>query len=162
MNHKLKIRFATVKDVPLILLLIKELAAYEKLDNEVTATEEMLKESLFTGRKNAEVIIGEYAGSPVAFALFFHNFSTFLGKNGIYLKDLYVKSEFRGKGFGKTMLAYLAKLAKDRNCGRLEWWCLDWNKPALNFYKSIGAEPMEDWTVQRVAGKALDKLASEY
>lgn len=162
MNPNFKLRFATVKDVSIILTFIKELAAYEKLTDEVTATEEMLKESLFSGRKNAEVIIGEYAGNPVAFALFFHNFSTFLGKNGIYLEDLYVKPDFRGQGFGKTMLAYLAKLAKERNCGRLEWWCLDWNSSALKFYKTLGAEPMDDWTVQRVAGKALDKLANEF
>ena len=121
--------------------------------------EEILKESLFGERKNAEVIIGYYNKEPVGFALFFHNFSTFLGKNGIYLEDLYVKPEMRGKGFGKTLLSHLAKLAKERDCGRLEWWVLDWNKPAIDFYKKIGAKPMDEWTVFRLTGEDLDKTA---
>lgn len=159
---KFTIRDATEADVGLILSFIKELAEYEKLLHEVVATEETLRESLFGSRQVAEVIIGEWAERPVAFALFFHNFSTFLGRPGIYLEDLYVKPEMRGKGIGKIMLAYLARLAEERNCGRLEWWVLDWNEPAIKFYRAIGAEPMDEWTVQRVAGKALKKLAAEF
>lgn len=155
-----QLRFAEEKDVPLVLKFIKELADYEKLLHEVVATEEILQESLFQ-RKVAEVIIGEYKGIPVSFALFFHNFSTFLGRPGIYLEDLYVKPEMRGKGFGKVMLAYLAKLAVERNCGRLEWWCLDWNEPSIRFYKEMGAIPMDDWTVYRVCGNALHDLAGQ-
>jgi len=156
-----KIRFAEEKDVPLILEFIRELADYEKLLNEVVATEEILRESLFE-RKMAEVIIGEYKKEPVAFALFFHNFSTFLGRPGIYLEDLYVKPEMRGKGIGKKMLSYLAKLCVERKCGRLEWWCLDWNTPSIEFYKKMGAIPMDEWTVYRVCGDALNKLAMEF
>lgn len=155
------IRFATENDVPLILKFIKELAAYEKLAHEVTATEAILYDSLFK-RKAAEVIIGEYENEPVAFALFFHNFSTFLGKPGIYLEDLYVKPEYRKYGFGKTMLAYLGKLAIERDCGRVEWWCLDWNKKSIEFYKKCGAEAMDDWTVYRLSGEALHKFAQEF
>lgn len=118
-------------------------------------------DSLFV-RKAAEVIIGEYDGEPVGFALFFHNFSTFLGRPGIYLEDLYIRPEMRGRGYGKTLLVFLAKLAKERNCGRFEWWCLDWNEPSINFYKSIGAIPMDEWTVYRVTGQALDDLADEF
>lgn len=153
-----KIRFAEEKDSPLILWFIKELADYEKMLPEVAATEEILREALFE-RKAAEVIIGEYQNQPAAFALFFHNFSTFLGRPGIYLEDLYVKPEMRGKGMGKMMLSFLARLAIERKCGRLEWWCLDWNKPSIAFYKRIGAVPMEDWTVYRVSDEALTKLA---
>lgn len=153
-----KIRFAEEKDVPLILDFIKELADYEKMLNEVVATEEILKDSLFY-RKAAEVIIGEYKGEPVSFALFFHNFSTFLGRPGIYLEDLYVKPKMRGMGIGKIMLSYLANLALERNCGRLEWWCLDWNKSSVEFYKQMGAIPMDEWTVYRVHGENLNKLA---
>lgn len=153
-----RIRFAREEDVPLILEFIKGLAEYERMLDQVVATEEMLKESLFE-RKAAEVIIGEYEGEPVSFALFFHNFSTFLGRPGIYLEDLFVKPESRGRGFGKIMLSFLAKLAVERKCGRLEWWCLDWNEPSIRFYRQLGAEPMDDWTVYRVCGKALDKLA---
>lgn len=160
-KDKLTIRFAEEKDVKLILDFIKELADYEELLHEVVATEEVLRESLFV-RKAAEVIIGEYDGEPVGFALFFHNFSTFLGRPGIYLEDLYVRPEMRGRGFGKTLLAFLAKLAKERNCGRFEWWCLDWNEPSIKFYKSIGAIPMDEWTVYRVTGQALDDLAEEF
>jgi len=156
-----KLRFAEEKDVPLILEFIKGLAEYEKMLDKVTATEEILRESLFD-RKAAEVIIGEYDGTPVSFALFFHNFSTFLGKPGIYLEDLYVKPEMRGKGIGKTMLSFLAKLAVERKCGRLEWWCLDWNEPSIQFYKKMGAIPMEEWTVYRVCDDALINLANKY
>jgi len=154
-----QVRGATEVDVPLILDLIRELAEYEKLSHEVVATEEGLRESLFGERPVAEVLIGEFDGRPAAFALFFHNFSTFLGKPGIYLEDLYVRPDFRGQGIGKAMLVHLAKLAKERGCGRLEWWVLDWNQPAIRFYRSLGAEPMDDWTVYRVTGGALERLA---
>jgi GNAT superfamily N-acetyltransferase len=158
---KFKLRFAEEQDVPLILSLIKELAAYENLLPAVIATEEILKESLFK-RQAAEVILGEYEGKPVSYALFFYNFSTFLGKPGIYLEDLYVKPEMRGKGIGKIMLAFLAKLVIKRNCGRLEWWCLDWNKPSVEFYKRMDAVPMDEWTVFRVYDQALIDLASKF
>ena len=160
-KEKFTIRFATEKDVKLILEFIKELADYEKLLHEVVATEEILMESLFV-RKAAEVVIAEYDEKPIGFALFFHNFSTFLGRPGIYLEDLYIRPEMRGNGYGKLLLAFLAKLAKERNCGRFEWWCIDWNEPSINFYKSIGAIPMDEWTVYRVTGQALDDLANEF
>ena len=156
------IRPAVVSDTALILSFINELAEYEKLQHEVVATEASLRESLFGERQVAEVVIGEWEGSPVAFALYFHNYSTFLGKAGLYLEDLYVKPEMRGKGIGKIMLAYLATIAKERNCGRLEWWVLDWNEPAIAFYHSVGAVPMDEWTVQRLTGNALDTLAATF
>lgn len=155
------LRFAKPEDTSLILYMIKELAEYEKLLHEVKTTEEVLHESLFQ-RKMAEVIIGEYKGEAVGFALFFHNFSTFLGQPGIYLEDLYVKPEMRGRGIGKCMLAYLAKLALERKCGRLEWWCLDWNQPSIRFYRHLGAKPMEDWTVYRVTAGDLQRLAQSF
>ena len=158
MNDKFKIREAGKDDVPVILSFIKELAEYEKLSNEVKATEDMLRRNLFE-KKYAEVLIGELNSEPVGFALFFHNFSTFLGKPGIYLEDLYVMEKYRGRGFGRKMLSYLAKLTAERDCGRLEWSVLDWNKPAIDFYLSIGAKPMEDWTVFRLTGKELSSLA---
>ena len=164
MSDKLKdfkIRIATEEDVPLILQFIKELADYEKLLHEVVADEEILYYNLFE-RKMAEVCIAEYKDEPIGFALFFHNFSTFLGKPGIYLEDLYIKEEFRNNGFGRKLLTYLADLALKRDCGRLEWWVLDWNKNSIEFYKSIGAEPMDEWTVFRVAGDNLDSLAKEH
>lgn len=160
-HEHFKIRFAEEKDIKLILDFIKELADYEKLLHEVVATEEILMESLFV-RRAAEVIIGEHDGEPVGFALFFHNFSTFLGRPGIYLEDLYIRPEMRGKGYGKTLLSFLAKLAIERNCGRFEWWCIDWNEPSINFYKSIGAVPMDEWTVYRVHNEALINLANEF
>ncbi|MBT3254755.1 MAG: GNAT family N-acetyltransferase [Candidatus Marinimicrobia bacterium] len=156
------IREAVENDVPLILSFIHELAEYEKLANEVVATETVLRESLFGDRKVAEVFLGYYQGEAVAFALFFHNFSTFLGQPGIYLEDLYVKPQMRGKGLGKSMLAYIAHLARERKCGRFEWWVLDWNKSALKFYRSVGAIPMDEWTVQRLTGEALNQLADEF
>ena len=156
-----KLRFAEINDVSLILEFIRELANYEKMLHEVVATEEVLRESLFE-RKIAEVIIGEYENEPIAFALFFHNFSTFLGRPGIYLEDLYVKPEMRGNGMGKIILSFLAKLAIDRKCGRLEWWCLDWNEPSIKFYKQLGAVPMDDWTVYRVHDDALNQLAKKF
>lgn len=162
MKNTLEIKPASVTDVSLILRFIKELAEYEKLSHEVVATEEILRETLFGENAKAEVVIGYYEQKPISFALFFHNFSTFLGKPGIYLEDLFVKPEVRGKGFGKQMLAYLANLAKQRNCGRLEWWVLDWNETAIEFYKSLGAIPMDEWTVFRVAGDKLTELALSY
>ena len=156
------IRNATAVDIPLIISFIKELAEYEKLSNEVVLTEEILTESLFGKRSYAEVVFGQYKDEPVAFALFFHNFSTFLGKPGLYIEDLYVKPERRGKGIGKVLISYLANLARKRGCGRLEWWVLDWNKSAIEFYKSIGAKPQDEWTVQRVDSSALEKLADKF
>jgi GNAT superfamily N-acetyltransferase len=155
----LEIRPATEADVPLILTFIRELADYERLSHEVVATEEMLRETLFGERRFAEVLLGYRGGSPAGFALFFHNFSTFLGRPGIYLEDLYVKPEFRGTGLGRAMLVHLARLARERGCGRLEWSVLDWNEPAIGFYKSLGASPVSGWTVYRVTGEALDELA---
>ena len=156
----MEIRFATREDAGKILAFIKELAAYEKMENEVVATEKLLCEWVFDKQK-AEVIFAVEDGMEVGFALFFHNFSTFLGRAGIYLEDLYVKPEYRGRGFGKALIKRLAAIAKERGCGRLEWWCLDWNKPSIDFYLSLGAQPMNDWTVYRVAGDALAALAEE-
>ncbi|HCE41954.1 MAG TPA: GNAT family N-acetyltransferase [Lentisphaeria bacterium] len=156
------IREATASDVPLIRSFICELADYEKLSHEMAATDEMLEEALFGHRKVAEVILGYYHGEPVSFAVFFHNFSTFLGRPGIYLEDLYVKPDMRKKGFGRVMLSYLARLACERKCGRFEWSVLDWNEPALKFYRAIGAKPMDEWTMQRLTGDSLKKLADEF
>lgn len=155
----LQIKAANIDDVPLILNFIKELAEYEKMAHEVVATEEILRDSLFGESPKAEVVIAYVDAVPLGFALFFHNFSTFLGKPGIYLEDLYVKAEARGQGIGKKLLQYLAQLTIERDCGRLEWWVLDWNKSALDFYQSLGAVPMDEWTVQRVTGEALLRLA---
>lgn len=152
------IRFATTHDAALILSLIKELAAYENMTDQVVATEELILDTVFR-QKKAEVLIGEYQNTPVAFALFFHNYSTFLGRSGIYLEDLYVKEEYRSMGFGTRLLAFLAKLAQERGCGRLEWWCLDWNEPSIGFYKSLGSVPMDQWTVYRLQGEALSSMA---
>jgi GNAT superfamily N-acetyltransferase len=156
----LRVRNAIAEDVPLILDLIRELAEYEKLSHEVVVTEDGLRRSLFGELPAAEVMIGEFEGLPAAFALFFHNFSTFLGKPGIYLEDLYVRPRFRGRGMGKAMLVRLARLARERGCGRLEWSVLDWNEPSIRFYESLGAVAMTDWTVHRVTGEALDRLAA--
>jgi GNAT superfamily N-acetyltransferase len=156
------IRKAEPGDVPLVLSFIRELAEYEKLSHEVEATEALLDETLFGEQRTAEVLIGEYQGSPAVFALFFHNFSTFLGRPGIYLEDLFVKQSFRGKGLGKCMLTYLGHLAHERGCGRLEWWVLDWNTPAIDFYKSMQAVPMDEWTVFRITGDALIGLSREF
>lgn len=162
MKDTFEIKPATVNDTSLILSFIKELADYEKLLHEVVATEEILKETLFGKHANAEVVIGYFNNEPVSFALYFHNFSTFLGRPGIYLEDLFVKPQVRGKGIGQKMLAYLAHLAKSRNCGRLEWWVLDWNETAVGFYKRIGAKAMDEWTVYRVCDQALDDLAASW
>lgn len=153
-----KIRFADENDLALILDFIKQLAAYEKMFGEVVATEELLNEWLFV-RKVAEVIFIMEGDVEVGFALFFHNFSTFLGKAGIYLEDLFVKPEYRGKGYGKALIKKLASIAIERGCGRLEWSCLDWNQPSIDFYLSLGAEAMDEWTVYRVAGDTLANLA---
>jgi len=158
---ELEIRGAAEDDVPLILSLIRELAEYERLSHEVSATEETLRDSLFGERRVAETLLAYLGDDPAGFVLFFHNFSTFLGRPGIYLEDLYVKPEFRGAGVGRAFLSCLAKLAKDRGCGRLEWSVLDWNEPAMRFYEALGAVPMDDWTVYRVAGETLDELADE-
>ena len=153
------IRPAVSSDAPTILRLIKELAEFEKLSHEVVATENGLAEQLFGAQPGAEVLIGEWDGEPVAFALFFHNFSTFLGRRGIYLEDLYVKPASRSQGFGRAMLAKLANIARERGCGRLEWSVLDWNKRAIDFYVGLGAIPLADWTMFRVTGAALERLA---
>lgn len=153
-----RIRPAMESDVALILQFIKGLGAYEKLSHQVVATEEKLLKTLFQ-QKMAEVIIGEYNGTPVGFALFFHNYSTFLGQAGIYLEDLFINPDMRGKGFGKSMLKHLANLAIERDCGRLEWACLDWNEPSINFYKGLGAIALDDWSVYRVTGETLKELA---
>ena len=156
--EQMQFRFAEEKDVPLILQFIKDLAEYEHMLEEVVATEALLTEWIFQKEK-AEVIFVLEDDNEVGFALFFHNFSTFLGRAGLYLEDLYVKPEYRHKGYGKGLLKKLAQIAIERGCGRLEWWCLDWNQPSIDFYLSLGAEPMEDWTVYRIAGDTLHKLA---
>ena len=152
------VRYAGREDTGLILEFIKGLASYEKLEDEVIATEELLEEWIFDKQK-AEVIFALKDGREVGFALFFHNFSTFLGRAGIYLEDLYILPEYRGQGYGSAALKKLAQIAVERGCGRLEWWCLDWNKPSTDFYLSLGAEPMSEWTTYRVAGDRLKKLA---
>ena len=159
MKDNFEIRFATAEDVPVILGFIRELAEYEKLSHEVVATEAILKETLFGENSHTEVLIGLYNNVPVGYALFFHSFSTFLGRPGIFLEDLYITLTMRGKGFGKKLLSYLAKLTKERKCGRLEWSVLDWNQPAIDFYKSIGVNPMDEWTVYRLTDEALTDLA---
>ena len=155
---KINFRYATKTDVPLILQFIRDLAKYEKMENEVVATEEILTEWIFDNKK-AEVIFALDGEKEVGFALFFHNFSTFLGRAGLYLEDLYVKPEYRGRGYGKGLLKTLAGIALERGCGRLEWSCLDWNKPSIDFYLSLGAVPMDEWTVYRVTGDTLKTLA---
>lgn len=158
MENQVIFRNAEESDVPLILRFIKELADYEGLLNEVVATEEILNEWIFK-KKSAEVLLGEVDGMPMGFALYFHNFSTFIGKAGIYLEDLYVRPEYRGRGYGKTFLKKLAQIAVEQGCGRLEWWCLDTNKPSIDFYLSLNAQPMDEWTVYRITGDTLTELA---
>lgn len=158
MDGNLTFKNAERKDTALILRFIKELADYEKMSDQVVADEATLEEWIFDKQK-AEVIFALEDGKEVGFALFFHNFPTFLGRAGIYLEDLYVKPECRGKGYGKAILKKLASIAVERGCGRLEWWCLDWNKPSIDFYLSLGAEPMSDWTVYRITGDTLKQLA---
>lgn len=152
-------RHAVSSDTPVILQLIKELAEYEKMSDQVIATEELLNEWLFK-KKKAEVIFAQVGNEVVGFALFFHNFSTFLGKAGLYLEDLYVKEAYRGHGYGKAILRQLAKIALERGCGRLEWWCLDWNKLSIDFYLSLNAQPMDEWTVYRLSGDTLRAMAN--
>lgn len=160
MNQTHVFRFAEEGDTPLILQFIRELADYEGMLSEVVADEATLKEWIFRKQK-AEVLFVLADGREVGFALFFHNFSTFLGRAGLYLEDLYVKPEYRGRGYGKAILKKLAAIAVERGCGRLEWWCLDWNRPSIDFYLSLGAQPMEDWTVYRITGDTLTSLAGE-
>ena len=154
----IQFRFAGREDTPLILQFIRSLAEYEKMADEVVATEALLEEWIFDKQK-AEVIFALEDGKEVGFALFFHNFSTFLGRAGIYLEDLFVLQEYRGKGYGKALLQKLAQIAVERGCGRLEWCCLDWNKPSIDFYLSLGAVPMEDWTIYRMTGETLERFA---
>ena len=160
MENKLTFRYAVRKDIPLILQFIRDLAEYEKLLDEVVADEATLEEWIFD-QKKAEVIFAMEKGNEVGFALFFHNFSTFLGRARLYLEDLFVLPEYRGKGYGKQLLKKLASIAVQRKCGRLEWWCLDWNQSSIDFYLSLGAEPMSDWTVYRISGDTLQDLAQE-
>lgn len=156
----LKFRKAVRKDIPLILSFIKDLAEYEQMLDQVLADELTLEQYLFGEKAYAEVVFAVCNGSETGFALFFHNFSTFLGRPGIYLEDLYVKEDYRGKGIGKKLLAHISSIAMERGCGRVEWWVLNWN-PARHFYKSLGAEAMDEWTVYRLSGKAMERLASE-
>ena len=158
--EQVSFRYAKREDVGTILTFIRELARYEKLEQEVVATEELLEKWIFDKEK-AEVIFAMEGETEVGFALFFHNFSTFLGRAGIYLEDLYVKPEYRGKGYGRKLLQKLAAIAVERGCGRLEWWCLDWNEPSIEFYYSLGAEAMDEWTTYRITGETLKKLAEE-
>ena len=157
MNH-FTIRYAQESDIPKILYFIKELAIYEDMLDDVVATEDLLREWIFEKQK-AEVLLAEEDGIPVGFALFFHNFSTFLGRAGIYLEDLFVMPEHRGKGYGKALLRRLAQITMERGCGRLEWACLDWNKPSIDFYHSLDAAPMDQWTVYRLTGDTLRRMA---
>ena len=159
-NENIVLRDAGEQDIPLILEFIRGLAEYEHLPDQVSATEDKLAKCLFRDRI-AEVIICEYQEKPVGFALYFHNFSTFLGKPGIYIEDLFVKPEYRGKGLGKALFVRIAAIAVERDCGRLEWACLNWNEPAIKFYKSRGGRPLDEWTTYRITGDALEKLAEK-
>jgi GNAT superfamily N-acetyltransferase len=157
----LKIISATERDVPLVLTFVRKLAEYEKLSVQVVATEELLREGLFGARRVAEVVLAYLDDEPVGFALFFHNFSTFVGRAGIYLEDLFVEPVHRGKGVGKALLIHVAKIAVERACGRFEWAVLDWNTPAIDFYRSLGAVALDDWTLFRLTGEALDRVAGK-
>jgi len=157
-NEHIRLRFAEEKDVALILGFIRGLAEYEHLLDTVKIQEADIKKYVFE-KKLIEVVIGEYDGTPAGFALFFHNFSTFVGKPGIFIEDIFVKPEFRGKGLGKILFSFLAKIAVERNCGRLEWLCLNWNKPSIEFYKSQGAQAMDEWSTYRITGDKIKKLA---
>lgn len=160
MNNAISFRYAQRGDTPLILRFIKELAEYEGLLGEVVADETTLEEWIFD-RRRAEVLFAVLDGEEIGFALFFHNFSTFLGRAGLYLEDLYIRPEHRGHGYGRAILQKLAAIAVERGCGRMEWWCLDSNTPGIGFYRSLGAEPMSDWTVYRLAGDTLSRLARD-
>ena len=155
------IRFATIDDASLVVTLIRGLADYERLAHEAVATEADIRESLFGARPAAEVLIAETDGEPAGFALFFHNYSTFLGQRGLYLEDLFVFPAFRGRGIGRALMVRLAQIAVERQCGRFEWWVLDWNEPSIRFYESLGARAMSDWTVYRLTGEPLAQLATE-
>ena len=159
MQHDFEIRSACRADVPIILQLIRDLATYERAPNEVTATEEQLVDVLFGEKPAAEVLLAFENETPVGFAVFFHNFSTWLGRPGLYLEDLFVKLEQRGKGYGRALLVHLAKIARDRGCGRMEWAVLDWNDPAIQFYRKLGARPLDEWTVFRLARDGITQLA---
>jgi GNAT superfamily N-acetyltransferase len=156
---KTKIRPATVADVPIILQLIRDLATYERAPDQVTATEEQLIDVLFGAKPAAEVLLQFENETPVGFAVFFHNFSTWLGRPGLYLEDLFVKPEYRGKGYGRDLLVKLAGIARERGCGRMEWAVLDWNEPAIQFYKKLGARPLEEWRIFRLTRDGIGKLA---
>jgi len=159
-DEHISLRFAEEKDIATILEFIRGLAEYEHLLDTVEIKEEDLKIYLFE-KKLIEVVIGEFDGTPAGFALFFYNYSTFLGKPGIFIEDIFVKPEFRGRGLGKVLFSFLAKIAVERNCGRLEWSCLDWNKPSIEFYKKQGARPLDEWTTYRITGDRIKKLAEE-
>lgn len=161
MMENLNIRFAEISDVPIILKLIKDLSVYEKLEHTVINDEDSLRKYLFGEKKFAEVLLAEYDDVPVGFALFFHNYSTFVGKPGIYLEDLFVMPEMRGAGIGKKLFLELIKIAKERDCGRVEWSVLNWNTPAIDFYKSMGAIPMDEWTVYRLTEDKIKALSSK-
>jgi len=160
-SKSFQIRPATLDDVPTILSLIRDLAEYERAPNEVVATEEGLREVLFGTRPAAEVVLALEGKMPVGFAVFFHNFSTWLGRPGLYLEDLFVRPDARGKGYGRALLVYLARIARERGCGRMEWAVLDWNEPAVQFYRKLGAAPNEEWTVFRLTSEGIAKLAQE-
>ncbi len=159
MNHDLEMRFAVKDDVPLILNFIREIAEFERLSHEVTATVESLEDSFFGGPNSPEVVLCFIDSQPVAYAVFYHNFSTFVGKKGLYLEDIYVKPEFRHSGIGKKLFKYLAKVAVDRKCGRMEWAVLNWNRPAIRFYENVGAKPLADWTIFRLKEDEIKKIA---
>ena len=158
--HEMTFRTATEQDCPLILRFIRGIAAYEKLLDEVVATEELLQEWIF-GKQKAEVLFVCEDGKEVGFALFFHNFSTFMGRAGLYLEDIFVWPEYRGRGYGKALFRKVAGIAVERGCGRMEWVCLDWNKPSIDFYLSMEARPMDEWTIYRLAGKTLADAAED-
>ncbi len=158
---KLKITTATEHDAPVILDLIRQLAEYERLSHEVIATEQQIRDTLFGEHPAAEVLLASFEGETVGYAVFFTNYSTFFAKSGFYLEDLFVKPHVRGKGVGKALMARLAQLALERNCGRINWQVLNWNEPSLAFYRSLGATPLDEWTTYQVAGEALDRLAAQ-
>jgi len=157
---RLNIRPATEADIPVVIMFIRGLAEYEHLSHLVTATEETLRDALFGARPGAEVLLAFEAATPVGFAVFFHNFSTFLGRRGLWLEDIYIDPAFRRKGYGRALLLHVARIAHERGCGRFEWSALDWNTPAIDFYKGLGAVPLDDWTIFRATGAALEKMAA--
>ena len=159
--NEFRIRLAERVDVPIILALIRELAEYERAPEEVVATEDQLRENLFGAHPAAEVLLGEESDEPVCFALFFHNFSTWMGRRGLYLEDLFVRPALRGKGYGRALLVRLAQIARERDCGRMEWAVLDWNEPAIQFYRKLGARPNEEWTIFRLTRDGIAQLAQD-